>query len=219
MRVRFGDCTLDSETRELFRDGRPVHVSPKAFALLELLLAERPRALSKERLQEKLWPRTFVSEANLATLAAEARRAIGDSARGSSLLRTVYGFGYAFSGEVSEESGNAAPAPGPFRILREDEEIPLHPGEWILGRDPKASVRIDDSTVSRRHALLRVAAEAATIEDLGSKNGTLVNGRKVGSRPTSLGDGDELQLGSVFMTFRVASTQKSTRTFHGRRRR
>src|SRR5512144_724807 len=102
MRVSFGDCTFDSETRELLRGGKAVHLSPKAFRLLELLLEERPRALSKEQLQEKLWPRTFVSEANLAGLAAEARRAIGDSSKGSKLLRTVYGFGYAFSGEVTK---------------------------------------------------------------------------------------------------------------------
>jgi hypothetical protein len=127
--------------------------------------------------------------------------------------------GCAFSGEVSEESGKAAPVPGPFRILRGEEEIALRPGELILGRDPKASVRIDDSSVSRRHALLRVGPEAATIEDLGSKNGTFVNGRKVGSRPTSLGDGDELQLGSLFMTFRVVTSGKSTRTVRARRKR
>jgi DNA-binding winged helix-turn-helix (wHTH) protein len=218
MRVRFGDCTLDAETRELFRGGQPVHVSPKAFRLLELLLEERPRALSKERLQEKLWPRTFVSEANLATLAAEARRAIGDPARGSKFLRTVYGFGYAFSGEVSEESAAAAaPKSGRFRILRDETEIVLATGDQVLGRDPKASLRIDDSTVSRRHALLRITPEAATIEDLASKNGTLVNGKTVGSRPVVLHDADEIQLGSVFLTFRIASPQQSTRTLRGHR--
>ena len=218
MRVRFGDCTLDSETRELFRGGRPVHVSPKAFALLELLLAERPKALSKERLQEKLWPRTFVSEANLATLAAEARRVIGDSARGSRLLRTVYGFGYAFSGEVFEESAAARPAePSRFRIVLDEKEIPLAPGELILGRDPNASVRIDDSTVSRRHAFLHITPEKAEIRDLGSKNGTLVEGKKLGSTPVSLHDGDEIQIGSIFLTFRIVSPEKSTRTLRGRR--
>jgi DNA-binding winged helix-turn-helix (wHTH) protein len=221
MRARFGDCLFDSDTRELFRGRRPVHVSPKAFALLEILLAERPKAVSKERLHEKLWPRTFVSEANLASLAAEARQAIGDSARGSKLLRTVYGFGYAFSGEVFDESPAAAVPPpvtdSRFRIVRDEQETALSPGDVILGRDPNASIRIDDSTVSRRHAVLRVTAEDATIEDLGSKNGTLVEGKKVGSKPVLLGDGDEIQLGSVFLTFRVVSPAKSTRTLRNRR--
>jgi DNA-binding response OmpR family regulator len=44
MRVVFGDCTLDSETREFLRGRAPVHLSPKAFRMLELLLEKRPRA-------------------------------------------------------------------------------------------------------------------------------------------------------------------------------
>jgi len=218
MRVRFGDCILDSDTRELFRGGRTVHVSPKAFALLELLLAERPKAISKERLQEKLWPETFVSEANLASLAAEARRAIGDSARSPKLLRTVYGFGYAFSGEAVEETASTGTATASrFRIIRDEKETVLAVGEIILGRDPKASFPIEDSSVSRRHALLATTAEKATIQDLDSKNGTFVNGKKIGSTPLPVPDGAEIQLGSVFLTFQVASPQKPTRTLRHRR--
>src|SRR6202162_3648067 len=135
MRVVFGDCTFDSETRELFRGAAAVRLSPKAFRLLELLIENRPRALSKEELQQKLWPKTFVSEANLASLAAEARRAIGDKARGSKCLRTVYGVGYAFSGEIRQER----PAAGsirrsPFLLVHGDEEITLEPGDNVLGR-------------------------------------------------------------------------------------
>ncbi len=220
MRVVFGDCTFDSDTRELLRGGAPVHVSPKAFRLLELLLQNRPRALSKQELQEKLWPETFVSEANLASLAAEARSAIGDKARGSKLLRTVYGFGYAFSGEIREERPAADAHPhSRFALARDDEEVALAPGDNVLGRDPSASVRIDDDTVSRRHARIIVSSRDATIEDLGSKNGTFVEGRKAGGNPLSLADGDQIQVGSVFLTFRVRSSEKSTRTFRGRHRR
>ncbi len=219
MRVVFGDCTFDSDTRELLRGGAPVHVSPKAFRLLELLLENRPRALSKQELQEKLWPETFVSAANLASLAAEARAAIGDRARGSRLLRTVYGFGYAFSGETREEDPAAgAHLRSRFALARDEEEIALAPGDNILGRDPSASVRIDDETVSRRHARIIVTSRDATIEDLGSKNGTFVEGRRTGGKPVPLADGDQIQVGSVFLTFRVRSSEKSTRTFRGHRR-
>src|SRR5512138_1283336 len=62
VRVRFGECTLDSDTRELSRGGEPVHLEPKAYRLLELLMAARPKALSKRDLQEELWPKTYVSE-------------------------------------------------------------------------------------------------------------------------------------------------------------
>ena len=47
MRARFGDRVLDSSTSELLRGGKPVHLSPKAFDLIEIVLAERPKAISK----------------------------------------------------------------------------------------------------------------------------------------------------------------------------
>jgi DNA-binding winged helix-turn-helix (wHTH) protein len=218
MRVAFSGCTFDSETRELFRGGRCVHLSPKAFRLLELLLEERPRALSKAELQEKIWPKTFVSEANLASLAGEARRAIGETARDSKFLRTVYGFGYAFSGETREERPAAGDArQGRFSLVRDEQEVALPPGDTVLGRDRLAAGRIDDGTVSRRHARITVAARTAAIADLGSKNGTFVNGRRVGAKPVQLSDGDQIQLGSVFLAFRAASPEKSTETVRDRR--
>ena len=218
MRVAFGECTFDSETRELFRGGTPVHISPKAFRLLELVLESRPRALSKEELQEQIWPKTFVSEANLASLAGEARRAIGDRARGSKLLRTVYGFGYAFSGETTEERpGTADARAGRFSLVRDDREIALQSGDTVLGRDRPGPGRVDDTTVSRQHARITVAGQSAVIVDCGSKNGTFVNGKRVGGKSARLSDGDEIQLGSVFLEFRAAS-EKSTETIRHPRR-
>lgn len=65
MCVAFGDCVLDSDTRELTRAGQPVHLEPKAFTSLELLIAARPKAISKAKLQDALWPETYVSERSL----------------------------------------------------------------------------------------------------------------------------------------------------------
>jgi DNA-binding winged helix-turn-helix (wHTH) protein len=78
-----------------------VHLEPKAFRLLELLLAARPKALSKRDLQDELWPKTYVSERSLARLVANLRIAIGDRATEPRFIRTVHGFGYAFCGDVS----------------------------------------------------------------------------------------------------------------------
>ncbi len=219
MRVVFGGCTFDSDTRELLRAGKAVHLSPKAFRLLELLLESRPRALSKEELQERLWPKTFVSESNLASLAAQARHAIGDRARGSKLLRTVYGFGYAFSGEAKPVTSAGSAREGRFLLVRDDQELELAPGENVLGRDRLVSSRIDDSAISRRHARISVAGKKASIEDLGSKNGTYVNGKRVENKPVRLSDGDEIQLGSVFLTLRALSPEKSTESIRSPRRR
>src|SRR5262245_21334388 len=66
MRLLFGDCALDLDTRELHRGGQTVSLSPKAFALLELLALRRPKALSKAEIHSALWPDTFVTETNLA---------------------------------------------------------------------------------------------------------------------------------------------------------
>jgi DNA-binding winged helix-turn-helix (wHTH) protein len=59
MQVRFDKFVLDSESRELFRDSRLVPLSPKAFELLSILVAGRPKAISKAELQERLWPATL----------------------------------------------------------------------------------------------------------------------------------------------------------------
>lgn len=211
MRVRFDDCTFDPETRELFRGGQIVHLHPKAFRLLEILLESRPRALSKAELHEKLWPGSFVSEANLASLAAEIRRGIGEKGRGARTLRTVYGFGYAFSGEAVEERSIPPARVARYCLVWERKDMPLTLGENVVGRDRNATVSVDDSTISRRHARIRVAGDGATIEDLESKNGTFVQGQRI-EKPRRLADGDRIQVGSVMLTFREFSPDKSTDT-------
>ena len=103
VRLRLGDLTFDPDARQLLRGREEIHLSPKAFELLKTLIDQRPRALSKNELHEHLWPATFVSEANLASLIAEIREALGDTARQPRFIRTAHRFGYAFSGEAVEE--------------------------------------------------------------------------------------------------------------------
>jgi TolB-like protein/Tfp pilus assembly protein PilF len=124
MKIRFGECVLDTDERVLLRGGQPVHLTPKAFQLLGFLLEVRPRAVPKSELQEKLWPSTFVSEGNLATLIKEARLAIGDDARQSVYIRTVHGYGYAFAGTVEEKTKKAhSIVVLPFENLTGDRDL------------------------------------------------------------------------------------------------
>lgn len=216
-RLRFGDWTYDGESRELRGPNGAVHVSPKAFDLLGTLLESRPRALSKAELRDRLWAQTVVADSNLASLVREIRKALGDMARRPALLRTVHGFGYAFCGQALEVPRAAAP-PGRSasgRLIWELRELLLTDGENVLGRGVDASPRIGAVTVSRRHARLFLSAQGATIEDLGSKNGTYVRGQLV-TGPTALADGDEIRLGSVRLTLRVVSGDGSTDTYAGR---
>jgi DNA-binding winged helix-turn-helix (wHTH) protein len=213
MGLRFGDCLFDPESRQLFHRGSPVPLSPKAFALLGILVRNRPRAMAKSELQEALWPDTFVVEANLANLVAELREGMAEKGHRDGYLRTVHGFGYAFSGEAVEESASrpAAPATGGIVLVRDGRPVPLAEGENVLGRDPLAAVFVDDTTVSRRHARIAVHGSEAVLEDLGSKNGTTVNGRHVDG-PVSLRHGDAVMLGSVLFGVREGSASGETET-------
>jgi DNA-binding winged helix-turn-helix (wHTH) protein len=209
MKFQLGDLTLDSETRQLRRGALEVRISPKAFDLLSILLDARPRALAKTDLQQRLWPNAYVSESNLAGLVAEIRRAIGDDARTPRFVRTVQRFGYAFAGDVSHTTVAPAVALKCWLVYR-DRQWPLPDGEHMLGRGHEPGA-IDSDTVSRRHARILVSTGEATIEDLGSKNGTFVRDEPVRSLQP-LKDGDEIRLGSVRLKFRVASGGPSTRT-------
>lgn len=213
MRVRFGECLLDSETRELYVGGKSVHVQPKAFQFLELLLENRPRAVSKSQIHERLWPGTFVSDGTLTSLLVEVRNAIGDEARHPLYVRTVHRFGYAFCGSAEEVRArvSSTPAKKAFWVLRGRSRIPLEPGETVIGRDPGAGLFIDDASVSRRHARIVVSEEGATLEDLGSKNGTLLGDRKIEAE-VPLKDGTRIRIGAVLLTFRMFSLPDSTLT-------
>jgi DNA-binding winged helix-turn-helix (wHTH) protein len=204
VRIRFGAFTLDLDTRQLTQSGREIHLAPKAFDLLVALVLDRPKVLSKSVLQERLWPQTFVAEANLSNLVAEIREAIGDRARAPLFIRTAHGFGYAFCGEATTESGAEETALGQPSCWLEwgSRRFPLAAGEHIIGRDPDVDVRLDASTVSRRHARLIVTAEGTTLEDFGSKNGTFRGSERVTS-PIRLADGDALHIGSLLVTFHL----------------
>lgn len=208
MRIQIGECTFDSVRREVRRGAEAVHLSPKAFELLGVLLEHRPRALSKDELFERLWPSSFVTEASLAGLVAEIRREIGDDARDPRYLRTVHGYGYAFSADGVRA---AADDEGIYRLIWGVREVPLSGGENVLGREPTAAVSIDDATVSRHHARIVIDGGQAVLEDLGSKNGTWLRGARIASSQP-LCDGDEIRVGSVPMTFRCFSAERPTET-------
>ena len=79
----------------------------------------------------------------------------------------------------------------------------------FVGRDRGCSVRIDSPSLSRRHACIVIDGAHATLEDLGSKNGTYVNARPV-SQPVVLKDGGRIQAGSVEMTYHTEAMLPST---------
>ena len=209
---RFGPFVLDHGTRQLLRDEVEIHLSPKAFELLAILIEKRPKAVSKAELQDHLWPSTFVEETNLAGLVAEIRRALGDSASTPVFLRTVYGFGYRFVGEVGDAEGptlTSVLGPRPC-VVFDNRWTLLLEGANLIGRAADSTIRCDASGVSRHHARIVVANGVATLEDLGSKNGTFVGDLRITS--VQLSDGDEIRLGNARLIFRVEPPQEPTDT-------
>ena len=215
MRLRSGDCLFDFGTRQLFRGGTPVVVSPKALSLLELLASRRPNAISKEEIHRRLWPDSFVSDGNLPNLIAELREALGDNARNPRTIRTVPRFGYAFSGDAEpEEEASPEESDVVFKLVWGEREILLRGGENVLGREREAVAWIDVHSVSRRHARIVVSGDRATLEDLGSKNGTFLDGREV-ETPSLLRDGSQIRIGTVEMTLRRYVGGVSTESVRG----
>ncbi len=209
---RFGRFVLDYDARQVLAGGDDLHLSPKAFELLAFLLVNRHRAVSKVELQERLWPATFVEETNLAGLVAEIRRGLDDSASQPVLLRTVHRFGYRFVGEVVETTAaKPAPPPGPRPCLvDENRHIVLMEGVNVIGRTPDATIQCDAAGVSRHHAHIVVSSGEATLEDLGSKNGTYLQGRRITS--VRLSDGDEIRLGKAHLIFTLGPSLGATDT-------
>lgn len=213
MNVRFDAFEFDTATRELRRDGVRVHLSPKSFDLLEILVERRPALVTKDELQDRLWPDSVVLEANLGNAVAEIRKALGDDPRSPRFVWTVSRRGYRFSASV-EPSG--APPPRPHRTVRwwlvwKDMILPLAEGDNVVGRSPDSGIWIDAASVSREHARILIAEGRATVEDRRSTNGTFVNGVRIESRHPVV-DGSTVMFGSEPTVFRAWSDSAAPAT-------
>jgi DNA-binding winged helix-turn-helix (wHTH) protein len=214
MDVSFEDFVFSAGTRQLLRGNVELHLSPKAFDLLRMLVEARPKAISKAELTDRLWPATFVGEANLSVLVAEIRAVLGDRPRSPRFIRTVQRYGYAFCGAAADVR-----PPSPARASGETacwlvsgaERTPLAQGPNVVGRDPNASVWLDLPGVSRHHAQLIVAGTHVTVVDLDSKNGTYVRGERIRSAVTAA-DGDEIRVGPAAFRLRILSAATPTQT-------
>jgi len=194
--LQLGAATFDRDRRVLVVASGPVPLAPKEFDLLSLLLANRSRVVTKEEIQDALWPDTNVAETSLSTLVNELRNKLGQSGR-EGPIRTVHGVGYALSDTAEPEVSRETP-----RLVRGPDHMLLQGSETILGREPGLPGTVDDGSVSRRHARFSWDGAQATLEDLGSKNGTFLRGARI-SGPVVLEDGDEVRLGLVSFVYRA----------------
>jgi DNA-binding winged helix-turn-helix (wHTH) protein len=203
---------FDPEARELRRGDRRVELSARTVELLLALLEAAPRALSRAELHDRLWPETYVSQTSLPHLVTELRKALGDDPREPRYVRTIHRFGYAFCGEARHAGKRGELRVVSGALLRHGGyEVALLDGENLIGRDPEAVVTVISDRASRRHARIVMDDGSAVLEDLGSKNGTLLNGQPVdGSMP--LHDGDEILIGRQAFVYGAAPSADTTRT-------
>jgi DNA-binding winged helix-turn-helix (wHTH) protein len=206
--ARFGPCELDSARRQLTRDGREIHLTPKAFELLTLLIDAAPRVVKKSELHQRLWPHGVVSDAMLVGLIKEIRRALDDRNKDAPMIRTVHRVGYAFAVALTR-------GPRPSNVSRwlvaGEQRIVLADGDNLIGRDPDATVQLDYATVSRRHARVVVTDTSTLLEDLGSKNGTTIGGARL-TGTVALRSGDRFACGQVLLVYRESRAGFPTAT-------
>ena len=133
--------------------------------------------MAKSDLQEHLWPTSFVVEKNLANLIGEIRDALGDDPSDPRFIRTVHRFGYAFRERRLPRPVRREPRRRvSFSVKWVNGRVALDEGAHVLGRDPDAEIFLDSPGVSRRHALITIAADRATIEDLGKQERDVCRG-------------------------------------------
>jgi len=194
---RLGEWTVEPTLARISQEGREVRLRPRAMEVLVRLALTAGRLASKRDLLDSVWREEFVSDHALAQVIAELREALGDDARSPSYIENIPRRGYRLVAEVIPIEEAAAPAPTvtpAFKLQGLERDYPLSPGVNVIGRIEEATVCIDVSEVSRCHARIVVEGATATLEDLGSKNGTFLNGRRL-ETPVTLTNGDEIGIG------------------------
>jgi DNA-binding winged helix-turn-helix (wHTH) protein len=193
---------VDAGARLVRCDGADILLAPKAFDLLLILVTSRPNAVSHRQLHAALWPGVHVSETSLPALVTQLRKALGDTSGDGRVIRTLHRVGYAFVGDATVVGPPGAAATPVCRLIWRRRQFEMPAGESVIGRERGCAAQIDAESVSRHHARLTVAGGDASIEDLGSKNGTWVSGERIhGAVP--LTDGTRFRLGSETIRFEM----------------
>lgn len=106
MTFLFGDMVLDSERRELRSGSALIPIEPQVFDILDFLIRNRDRVVSKDDLLTAIWGGRLVSDSAIAARINAARRALGDSGEQQHWIRTIARKGFRFVGDVSEDVGS-----------------------------------------------------------------------------------------------------------------
>ncbi len=222
--VRFAEFELDLAAYALRRGGNRVRLEKMPMEVLILLVRASGALVERGEIQAALWgSEIFVEhDAAINTAVRKIRRALGDDAEEPRFIETVVGKGYRFVASVeslgAQAHQNATASVRPterrtfpsYLVTRGLDEFVLKTGVTVLGRDPSAGVYVEHPSVSRHHARISIAAGEAILEDLKSRNGTFLDGRRLDA-PTKIRHGAVIGLGPITLTFHVLSAPPSTR--------
>lgn len=195
----FGEFCLDVAAGELRRGSAAVHLTPTNYDLLLCLVSRPGELVTKDELIADVWANATVGEGSLSRAIATIRQALGDSSREPRYIATVAWRGYRFVAPV-QKIPRAAQGTLHGVLAHASGGYPVRAGATVLGRGADCDVVILGSTVSRRHARISTSGIQPVLEDLGSRNGTFVNGQRL-SAPCPLRDGDQIRLGSEVLDY------------------
>ncbi len=212
-----GDWLVEPDLDRISRGDESSSLRPRVTELLVCLAASAGKLATKQQIIDEVWRTEFVTVNALTQLIAELRTALGDDAAKPRYVETIPRRGYRLIAPTdyaeappTQNKGEASK----FLLVDEDgSELELTEGENLIGRSPDAAIRVDTSEVSRRHARIVIDGTTATVEDLGSKNGTYLRGLRI-DRASPIEDADEIQIGANLARFRVKVIDDETRTEH-----
>jgi len=234
------DWFVEPELNRVSNGKTSIHLEPKAMEVLLCLAEYAGVVVPRQTLVDRVWSTEFITDSTLTHTVADLRRAFADDARAPRFIETIPKRGYRLVAEVGGGGSPNAAAVGadprhrPLAVIagkivrlgsRDDEllgdhvlflgehEIPLPGRTLFFGRDQGADIQILVPEVSRRHARLDLLPDRVTIEDLGSKNGTLVNDVRI-DHSRRLVSGDAIGIGSTTLIYR-SLTNDPTRTQQG----
>ncbi len=208
-----GDWLVEPDLGSISREGTRVRLEPKVMDVLQCLSMRAGELITKRELTDCVWQVEFISDNRLTRAIADLRRALGDDASTPQYVETIPTRGYRLVVEVSPSpSGDLVhETASRFKLEGADRSFTLKEGENVIGRGTDVDIRIDSEWASRRHAKIVVHGQQATVEDLGSKNGTYVRGTRV-DEEMELTDGDEIGVGRGVVLLRFVVSLGTTRT-------
>jgi DNA-binding winged helix-turn-helix (wHTH) protein len=211
--LRFGPFELDVAAYELRRDEKRVPLENRPMDLLVLLAQRAGTLVDRGTIQHAIGEAgVFLDwDAAINTAVRKIRRALGDDVGEPRFIETIVGKGYRFVAPVARVEPWRPEAGPTWLVTQGFREFPLAAGDNLIGRDAAVRVRLGHPSVSRRHARIRVGGARAVVDDLGSCNGTFVDGRRIESHiGCELRNGTILGIGAVTLQVLALESCAST---------